>query len=120
MKLVIEQHQPMAIVKMHGPSLEARNTKEFRRALDPILAKFDVILLDMEEVTFVDSSGLGSLLSSLRTLTERGGELKLCSLQPPVRTLFELVRMHRMFDIYNNRDESLQAQTVPQVAAQSA
>ena len=67
------------------------------------------IVFDLSRLAFVDSSGLGAFLSCLRHVHAKGGDLKLCSLLPPVRTLFELVRMHKIFDIFNNRDEALRA-----------
>jgi len=73
MNLTIEQREPLAVVALHSESLEARNTKEFRRQMEPILEEFDVILLDMGELTFVDSAGLGALLACLRRLKKLDG-----------------------------------------------
>ena len=61
------------------------------------------------QVTFVDSAGLGAILSLFRKLNAQGGELKLCSVAGPVRLLFQLVRFHRVFDIFNTRDEAIKA-----------
>ena len=58
------------------------------------------VVFDLRELRFVDSSGLGAILSCLRQLNGKGGELKLCGMTKPVRALFELVRMHKIFDIY--------------------
>jgi anti-sigma B factor antagonist len=66
-------------------------------------------VLDLGKVQFVDSSGLGAILSASRQLLETGGDLKICSLTPPVRVLFELVRMHRVFDVLNDREEAVGA-----------
>jgi anti-sigma B factor antagonist len=63
----------------------------------------------MSELKFVDSSGLGAILSCLRQQNASGGELKLCGMLKPVRALFELVRMHRIFDMYNTREEAIMA-----------
>lgn len=66
-------------------------------------------VLDMSQLQFVDSSGLGAILSCLRELNKRDGDLSLCGLTKPVRTLFELVRMHRVFEIFNTREEAIRA-----------
>jgi len=58
---------------------------------------------------FVDSSGLGAFISCLRKLNAKGGDLKLCGMSKQVRAVFELVRMHRIFDIFGTRDEALRA-----------
>jgi anti-sigma B factor antagonist len=67
------------------------------------------LLFDLEKLKFVDSSGLGALLSCLRQVTAVKGELKLCGMAKPVHALFELVRMHRVFDILITRDEALRS-----------
>ena len=105
MKFDIEKSQDglSAIILVHSESLDASNVKAFKAALQPALAAHQNIILDMSELSFVDSSGLGALLSCLRTMSNKNGQLKLCSMAKPVKALFELVRMHRIFSIYNDR-----------------
>ena len=57
---------------------------------------FDCSILD-----FVDSSGLGALISMQKLANERGGKLRLLSPKPSVIQLLELTRLHRVFDIVN-------------------
>jgi anti-sigma B factor antagonist len=64
------------------------------------------IILNLGQVQFIDSTGCGAILAFLRQLTPVGGDLKLCEVSKPVRSLFELVRMHRILDIYNTCDEA--------------
>jgi anti-sigma B factor antagonist len=45
----------------------------------------------------------------LKVVHASGGELKLCAMSKSLRALFELVRMHRVFDIYNSREEATRA-----------
>ena len=94
------------------PELEVLDTttvKEFKRQLAENVAPGRRLVLDMGRVQFVDSSGLGAILSASRKLAETGGDLKICGLTPAVRVLFELVRMHRVFDVLNSREEALGA-----------
>ena len=67
------------------------------------------MIFDLAELRFVDSSGLGAILSSLRQLNANGGDLKLCGMSKPVRALFELVRMHKIFEIHETRDDAIRA-----------
>jgi anti-sigma B factor antagonist len=67
------------------------------------------VVFDLRELRFVDSSGLGAILSCLRQLNAKGGDLKLCEMTKPVRALFELVRMHKIFDIYVTKEQALRA-----------
>jgi len=57
------------------------------------------ILMNLEYVEFVDSSGLGAIVACLKNIG-KDGDLKLCSLQPAVKSLVELTRLHRVFQIY--------------------
>ena len=104
-----EVENGIAIVAFTQDSLDASNAKVFREDVQPILENYHCVLLDLEALQFVDSSGLGALLFSLRTMAEREGSLALCNMTKPVRTLFELVRMFRVFDIYSSRYEALKA-----------
>jgi anti-sigma B factor antagonist len=65
--------------------------------------------VDLSHLRFVDSSGLGAMLSCLRQLNATGGDLKLCGMSKAVRAVFELVRMHRIFDIYDTRELAVSA-----------
>jgi len=97
------------VVELKDKTLDAQTVKDFRREIQPGLDSHTQVVFDLSRLTFVDSSGLGVLLSCLRQLTGRGGDLKLCSLTIQVRAVFQLVRMHRLFDIYNTPAEAIRA-----------
>jgi anti-sigma B factor antagonist len=109
MDTTIEHDGALTIVIIPSEHLDASNAKKFQRDMVPIFQKDAKVIFDVSQVRFVDSSGLGALLSCLRQLHAVGGDLKLHGLAKPVRALFELVRMHRIFDIYNTREEAVQA-----------
>ena len=96
-----------AVVSFPVSNLDAGNVKEFRTAITAVAEKHSTLVLDMSALTFVDSSGLGALLSCLRAMKGKNGQLLLVGMTKPVRALFELVRMHRIFAIYNLLDEAL-------------
>lgn len=97
-----------AVVAFPVDNLDAGNVKDFRSAIQEVAERYDTVVLDMRRLTFVDSSGLGALLSCLRTMTGKKGQLLLFGMSRPVRALFELVRMHRIFSIYNSLEEALE------------
>ena len=103
----LDTHPNMAIVSLPTDHLDAGNVKDFRAAIQSVAEAHDTLVLDMHGLTFVDSSGLGALLSCLRTMNGKRGQLMLFGMAKPVRALFELVRMHRIFSIYNTEDEVL-------------
>ena len=109
MEMPVENVGEIAVVTLPGDHLDAGNSKDFKEAMNPILEAHQNMVFEMSQLQFVDSSGLVAILSCLRRLNARNGELKLCGMTKQVRVLFELVRMHRIFDIYNTREEALQA-----------
>jgi anti-sigma B factor antagonist len=109
MELATEKIGDVTVVVLPGDQLDAGNAKEFKRDIAPVLEPCSKVVFDLHELRFVDSSGLGAILSCLRQLNGKGGDLKLCEMTRPVRALFELVRMHKIFDIYATRNDAVHA-----------
>ena len=109
MEITKETTDNITVFFLPGENLDAGNAKEFKRDILPAFDGQSKVIFDMSKLRFVDSSGLGAILSCLRQLNANGGDLKLCGMSKPVRALFELVRMHRIFDIYNTKEEAIAA-----------
>ncbi len=109
MNVTIEQIAGVTVVLLPGRDLDAGNAGEFKSAIAPVLKAHSKMVFDLSQLRFIDSSGLGAFLSCLRQLSTKGGELKLCGLSNQVYQTFELVRMHRIFDIYSTKSEAVQA-----------
>lgn len=67
------------------------------------------LVLDLQGVEFLDSSGLGALVASLRKVKEKKGEIKLSGLRPEVRSIFDITRVSRLFHIYDDVQKALEA-----------
>jgi anti-sigma B factor antagonist len=109
MEIPVEQLDGVSIAAMPVDELDASNAPEFKRDIAAALQANTKLVLDLSRLRFVDSSGLGAILSCLRQLTAKNGDLKLCGLSKQVRGAFELVRMHRVFDIAGTKEEAVQA-----------
>ena len=109
MELICEPVGDVMVVVLAEAQLDASTATEFKRDIAPVLETHSQIVFDLSRLEFVDSSGLGAFLSCLRQLQGKEGDLKLCCLAPQVRTLFELVRMHRIFHIFDTRDAAIGA-----------
>jgi anti-sigma B factor antagonist len=90
-------------------SLDASNVAVFKDMLRERLKDSPCLLMNLEHIEFLDSSGLGALVWMLREMEGQAGQIKLCNLQKPVVMLLEVVRMHRVFDIYNDKSEALKS-----------
>ncbi len=111
MELHSETVGTVVIARVKGDHLDAGTVEDFKAAAEPVLEKGLQVVFDLQSLTFIDSSGIGAIISCLRKLNTKGGDLKLCGLSRPVRSLFELVRMHRIFDIFETSDEAVAAFT---------
>jgi anti-sigma B factor antagonist len=109
MELTVEKVADVTVVEIPVDELDASNSGELKHDIAPIIEANNKLVIDLSRLRFVDSSGLGALLSCLRQLTAKGGDLKLYGMQKQVRAVFELVRMHRIFNIYATREEAVQA-----------
>lgn len=109
MEIQAEQHGNITLAAIPVRELDAGNANEFKRGMAPVLETSTRVVLDLGLLDFVDSSGLGAILSCLRQLAGRGGDLKLCCTTKHVRAAMELVRMHRIFAIYESREEAVAA-----------
>lgn len=109
MELSVQDLDDVAVVELPVEELDAGNANDLKRDVEPILERHTKVVFDLGRVRFIDSSGLGAVLSSLRRTTAKGGDLKLCCLSPHVRSVFELVRMHRIFEIFDTREAAVGA-----------
>jgi anti-sigma B factor antagonist len=65
------------------------------------------ILIDLQKVTTIDSSGIGELVSGYTTVTNRGGKLRLLNLPPKVQDILQITQLVTVFDIYDDEDEAV-------------
>lgn len=71
--------------------------------------KTNKIVVNMEGVHFIDSSGLSSLVKGLKQSRLNGGDLVLCGMQQAVKIIFELTRLDKAFDIYEDEKAAVAA-----------
>jgi anti-sigma B factor antagonist len=84
---------------------EAPRVKEL--LLPAIEAKLPRVLVDLSGVTYIDSSGLALLIEAMQRVQAYGGKLRLCSLRPGVRSIFDIARLDQVFAIYPDRDSAV-------------
>jgi len=66
-------------------------------------------LLDLEPIKYVDSTGFGVLLSVLRSCKNHESSLKVCNINDKVRDLMKLLQLQNVFELYDTREEALEA-----------
>ena len=109
MDITVDTTGDVAVAELPVEELDASNAGEFKRDIAPVLEANTKLVFDLSRLHFTDSSGLGAFISCLRKLNAKGGDVKLCGMAKQVRAVFELVRMHRIFDIFGTREEAVRA-----------
>ncbi|MBK5276133.1 MAG: STAS domain-containing protein [Desulfuromonadales bacterium] len=110
MNLKTEQNGAVTVIVVREERLDAHNSDELKAEMNRLFeGGTKDLLVDLKEVRFIDSSGLGVLVSGYKNASTRQGSIKLCSLQSQVKSMFELTRLHRVFDIYQTVDEALES-----------
>ncbi|MDR3418503.1 MAG: STAS domain-containing protein [Nevskia sp.] len=109
MPITFDRLGDVTVALVPAEELDAGNSAEFKREAAPLMEATTKLVFDLSRLRFVDSSGLGAFISCLRKLNAKGGDVKLCGMSKQVRAVFELVRMHRIFEIYATREEAVRA-----------
>ena len=93
------------VVQPSGILDSVRGNQLLREIGEVVATGADIVLIDFENVTYLDSSGLGALVSAQRMVQTAGGKLFLCSITDQTKMLFELTKMNRVFKTFADRDE---------------
>lgn len=97
------------IINLEGDRLDAKDAPQCKQDVIDLINKVEKyhVVFDLNKLNFIDSSGLGVLLSVLRFLNSHGGELKLSRITKPVLTSLELVSLHKIFEIFNTSEDAV-------------
>jgi anti-anti-sigma factor len=106
----IEHHEKegILIITPKLKDLHAKIVPQFKEQLAQILDNLPAshVILDLHYLDHMDSSGISSLLALFRRLNSQERELKFACVSRSLRTLFELVSMHKLFKIYNTLEDA--------------
>lgn len=98
----------ITILDIHGKITIGEGSAEIRKTVRNLLqAGRKQILLNMADVSYVDSSGIGELVSSFTTVTNQGGQLKLLSLTKKLRELLAITKLLTVFESYDEEDKAI-------------
>lgn len=108
MHVDIRRNGDIVIVDLKGKLTAGLGDQILRETLDELLAEnWKKILLNLSEVTFIDSAGVGELVSGLRTARRLGAEMRLLSAEGRVRATLFISRLLPIFQVYGNEAEAV-------------
>jgi len=105
----VRQENEATVVHVTG-RVDASVASEMKKELQDLIDEGNTnLVLNLEDVNFIDSSGLGVFVSCLRRAATKGGDLRLAEVPEFARSIFELTRLTRVFNIKESEEEALQA-----------
>ena len=103
MKVQTRQVDGVTILDLSGRITLGEGSVTIRDAVRDLLAKGQKkILLNLGEVSYIDSSGIGELVSGFTTVTNNGGQLKLLNLNKRVKDLLQITKLYTVFDVHED------------------
>lgn len=109
MSLHLSRQGDVVVVEVEGQLIVSNRQELKQRVLDEAEGGARKILVDFAKTGYIDSAGLGVLVSLAKRLRELGGDLRLANLNDDLRTLFELTKLDTLFQISNSREQALAA-----------
>lgn len=102
------QQDGVTLVDVEGQLIVGNRQELKQRVLDELEGGARKFVIDFADTGYIDSSGLGVLVSLSKKIREQGGELRLSGLNEDLRTLFELTKLDTLFRITDSKEEALQ------------
>lgn len=110
MKSTTRQVDGVTIVDLSGRITLGEGSTMLRDIVREMIAKGNKkILLNLGDVTYIDSSGIGELVSAFTTVRNGGGELKLLNLTKKVHDLLQITKLYTVFDIKDDETNAIQS-----------
>lgn len=108
LNIEMKKHKDVLLVRLRG-ELDHHTAEDVRQRIDRELhqGRYAHVVLNLAELSFMDSSGLGVILGRYKQINEQGGTLAVCSLHASIRKLFELSGMFKIVSAYEREEEAL-------------
>lgn len=107
MSFGVNKLNDITVVDVEGQLIVGNRQELKQKVLQELESGGRKFLIDFSGTGYIDSSGLGVLVSLSKKIREQGGELRLAALNDDLRTLFELTKLDTLFQISKSRDEAL-------------
>ncbi|HZL57918.1 MAG TPA: STAS domain-containing protein [Bryobacteraceae bacterium] len=109
-KLNTRQVGDVTVIDVSGRITLGEGSSVLRDALRELTAKGNKkILLNLGEVSYIDSSGIGELVSGFTTVSNQGGTLKLLSLTKRVKDLLQITKLYTVFDVHEDEAHAVRS-----------
>ncbi len=108
MKSTVRQIDSVIVVDLSGRITLGEGCTQLRELIRDQLSKGTRnVLLNLADVTYIDSSGIGELVSAFTTVSNQGGQLKLLSLTKKVHDLLQITKLYTVFDVHDDETKAI-------------
>jgi len=108
MKATIREIDSVVVVDVSGRITLGEGCAQLREIVRGQLAKGNKkILLNLADVTYIDSSGIGELVSGYTAVSNQGGQLKLLNLTKKVHDLLQITKLYTVFDVHDDEAKAI-------------
>ena len=108
MKATVRQVDSVTVIDMSGRITLGEGCTQLRELIRELMGKGqNRLLLNLADVTYIDSSGIGELVSGFTTVSNQGGQLKLLNLTKKVHDLLQITKLYTVFDVYDDEAKAV-------------
>jgi anti-sigma B factor antagonist len=104
---------PVRVVTVPGKRLDIRHIDAFRREIEDVFVPDNQVVFDFSGVDKLDSAAIGDILTMKQELESRGRHLKMAGVGDRIYRMFEMLRIHEIFEIYDTVEEAVGSYTYP-------
>ena len=110
MKTKVSERYGAVVIELKGNVMGGEDTKEFNDLLHKLIdeGKKNVVI-DLSDVKFMNSSGLGMMIGGLTTMKKTGGNLKLARVTEKIESLLIITKLITIFEFYDNVDDAIKS-----------
>ncbi|MCJ7502003.1 MAG: STAS domain-containing protein [Acidobacteriia bacterium] len=108
MKATLRQVDSIIVIDMSGRITLGEGCTQLRELVREQLGKGKKeLLLNLADITYIDSSGIGELVSAFTTVSNQGGQLKLLNLTKKVHDLLQITKLYTVFDVHDDEAKAI-------------
>lgn len=110
MKFTLKVVGDVCVLKLDGKFMAAGDSFFLREKIKNVLSMgIQKLLIDMDSVPYIDSTGVGFLVSSHTSITQEGGSLKLLKVKPKILEVFRLMNLLKVFEIFEDEETAMKS-----------
>ncbi len=108
MNFFLEEVNGVKVIRLKDERLDTNIAPDLKAQLLVLINDGKRVLLNLEDVQYADSSGLGAILLGFRQARDGGGEFAICSVQKRVQSMIEIAQLSNVITIYDTQSEALE------------